>query len=43
MEVFGILGFCVGTAGMTFSLVALVKTQQLEEKLKTTGVLKDDS
>lgn len=43
MEVFGLMGFMVGTIGMTFGLIALAKTTQLEQKLKDAGVLKEDS
>ena len=41
MDIFGLMGFMVGTVGMTFGLVALAKANQLEEKLKAAGVLKD--
>lgn len=43
MEVFGLMGFLVGTIGMSFGLIALGKTHQLEEKLKAAGVLKEDT
>ncbi|MEM1081534.1 MAG: hypothetical protein AAGH65_08120 [Pseudomonadota bacterium] len=41
MDVFAIMAFCVGSAGMTFGLVSLAKVTQLEAELKKAGVIED--
>ena len=34
MEVFGIMGFCLGSMGMTFEIVAFAQIQELKKQIE---------
>ena len=42
MEIFGIIGMSVGSAGLVLAIIAMSKISSLEKQLKDKGILNKD-